>query len=107
MFATVHEWVPGVEATTYEVATPSAVKVTVILSTPEFAAVGCASAVPGVMAADSADVTSVSPLPLGVIVNLYEVPVVRPVTVQFCEPVRAEALTSELVGPEVVYDVPL
>ena len=104
--ATVHDPL-GVPATLYEVATPSAVKVIVILFTPEVAAVGCASAVPGVIAADSADVTSVSPLPLGVIVNLYEVPVVRPVTVQFCELVKAEALTTEHVGPAVVNDVPL
>ena len=76
---------PGVEVTVYVEATPSAVKVTVEVVLPT-EAVGAARAAPGITAGDAADAKVVVPLPLGVTVKVYDVPLVSPDTVQFCDP---------------------
>lgn len=90
-------------------AVPSAVNVTLTEPGPAFATVGVAILVPGVSeAADSGDVILVSPLPLGVTLNLYAVPELSPVIVQFCETAEiADELVTVQLGPAVVKEVPL
>jgi hypothetical protein len=64
------------------------VKVTVDLVLP-VEAVGVARAAPGIAAGEASEAKVVVLLPLGVTMNVYDVPLVRPVTVQFCAPVGA------------------
>jgi hypothetical protein len=90
------------------VATPSAVNETSILAGPAVAAVGAAKAAPGVTAEVNADTIWVSPLPLGVMVNSYDVELVRPVTVQLVAVAAiAVVLVSVQVGPATSKFVPL
>jgi hypothetical protein len=79
------------------------VKVTAMAPEPAVATEGAASELPGVTAPDKADATLVSPLPLGVTVNSYDVALVRPVTMQLDEVplVIGVALTTVHVGPAV------
>jgi hypothetical protein len=79
------------------------VKVTAIAPAPAVATLGAASELPGVRAIDMPDATLVSPLPLGVTVNLYDVVLERPVTMQFDDVlmVSGVALTTVQVGPAV------
>jgi hypothetical protein len=101
---TTHVKPPGVEVTVYVGDAPSAVKVTVDLVLPTDA-VGVASAAPGIAAADASDAKVVVLLPLGVTMNVYDVPLVSPVTVQFCAPVGAVTVLTtvqvKLPGVEV------
>jgi len=83
---TTHVTPPGIEVTVYVEATPSAVKVTVEVVLPT-EAVGVARGAPGITAVDAADARVVVPLPLGVTVKVYDVPLVSPETVQFSAPV--------------------
>jgi hypothetical protein len=55
--------------------------------------VGAVSAV-GTIGAEASDGAEDVPLPLGVTTKVYAVPFVRPVTVQFCEPVGATELLA-------------
>jgi len=61
------------------------VKVTVEVVLPT-EAVGVARGAPGTTALDAADARVVVPLPLGVTVKVYDVPLVNPDTVQCCDP---------------------
>jgi hypothetical protein len=85
------------------VATPSAVKVTLSAPVPAFAAVGVARAAVGTTAVDAADTVEKAPVPLGVTVKVYDVPLVSPVTVQLCVPVGTgeEMLTTHVKPPGV------
>jgi hypothetical protein len=87
VLATTQWKLPGVDVTVYVEATPSATNETVAAAEPAVTAVGVARAAPGIAAAEAAETTEVVPPPLGVTVKVYDVPFVRPVTVQFCEPV--------------------
>ena len=79
----------GEPLTTYDVATPSAVKVTLIAPEPAFATVGVAMAFVAVIAADRADTVEVVLLPVGFTENSYDEVFVSPLTVQLCVPVGA------------------
>jgi hypothetical protein len=81
-----------VPVTVYSVATPSAMNETDALSAPTFVAAGVDSATPGVYVFECADTVAVVALPLGVTVNVYATPLVRPVTVHDCAPVGGLAV---------------
>jgi hypothetical protein len=66
VFATVHVKLPGVEVTVYNVAVPSAVKVTFMAPEPAVVATGVARAAVGTTALDAGETVEVSPPPLGV-----------------------------------------
>jgi hypothetical protein len=76
--------------TVYVVATPSAVNATLSAVVPAKVTVGVAMATPGMKAADAGDTVEVVLLPLGVTVKVYDVPFVRPVTVQLPDPNACE-----------------
>jgi hypothetical protein len=76
------------DVTVYVDATPSAAKATTAAPVPPNVTVGVANGVtPGVMEAELADTMLASLLPVGVTVNVYDTPLVRPVTTQLCVPV--------------------
>jgi hypothetical protein len=102
VFATV-QLPPGVPATVYKVATPSATNETVIAPVPAFLTVGAASAAVGASATDAADTVELVLLPLGVTTKVYNVAFVRPLTVQLCGPVGAVVVlaTTQLKPPGV------
>ena len=82
-------------STVYVEATPSAIKVTVdvVLATE---AVGVARAASGMAAAEAAETKVVVPLPLGVTVKVYDVPLVSPDTVQFWGPTGGVTVLTTL-----------
>ena len=78
----------GELVTVYVEAMPSGVNETTTAPLADQATVGVASGdVPAVSAVDGPDTVDVVPLPEGVTVNVYDTPLVRPVTVQLCAPV--------------------
>ena len=83
VLATEHPLLDGDDVTVNVDEVPSAVKLTVTDPAPALATVGVASAFEGVTEVEAAAVTvEVIPLPLGVTLNWYPVPAVKPVTVQ-------------------------
>ena len=99
------------EATVYVEATPSAVKVTRTAPVPAKATVGVAKGVvPGASDADASETVEAVEPPVGVTVNVYDVPFVSPVTVQLWAPegtvTELATVQVELPGVEVtVYSV--
>ena len=96
VLATEHPLLDGLEVTVNVEEVPSAVKLTVTEPAPALATVGVASAFEGVTELEAAEVTvEVIPLPLGVTLNVYAVPAVKPVTVQLSLVPAAAAEVAE------------
>lgn len=91
--------VPEATEAVYVLATPSATNEIMTVPEPASATVGCARAAPGIIALEAGETVEVVPRPLGVTVKVYEVPLVKPATVQFCDPVGAVAAATVQVKP--------
>jgi hypothetical protein len=88
VFTTTHDPL-GEPVIVYRVAVPSAVKLTLIAPEPALLTVGLGKALVAVTAVERPEAVEVVPLPLAATENWYGVPLVRPDTVQLCEPVGA------------------